>query len=107
MESPIEIHDELKADLELKESEVAVVHGLVIGNVYVRGSSSLILHGIIKGDLNIEEQGEVFLHGMVSGDVEIKGGKLNHYGMIRGKLNKLGGDVVIHMKAVVQEEMVS
>ncbi len=104
MESPIEVHDELKEDLELKESEVAVVHGMVVGNVFVRGSSSLILHGVIKGNVNIEDQGEVFLHGMVSGDVEIKGGKLNHYGMIKGRLNKLGGEIVVHSKAVVQEE---
>jgi len=47
-DNPIEINDELKGNLELKDSEVAVIHGMICGDVFVKGSSTLILHGIIR-----------------------------------------------------------
>ena len=104
MENPREIHEDIKEDLQLKGSDVIVVHGQISGDVFVRGSSTLILHGIIRGSVWVEDQGAAFIHGMVSGDVTNNGGRVKHYGMIKGKLNKLAGETVVHPRALVCEE---
>ena len=102
-DNPLEIHDELRENLELKESEVAVVHGIVYGDVSVRGSSTLILHGIIRGNVVVEGQGTFFIHGMVYGDVTNNGGTIRHYGMVKGKLNKHSGETIVNSRAIVCE----
>ena len=104
MDNPIEIHDELKENLKLKESEVAVVHGMVCGDVFVGGSSTLILHGIIRGNVIVKEQAVFFLHGMVYGDVTNNGGTIRHYGMVKGRLNKLSGETIVSSRAIVCDE---
>ena len=101
MENPRDVHEELREDLQLKESEVAVVHGTIIGDVFVRGSSNLILHGIVRGNIYIEDQGSAFIHGIVFGDVTNNGGTVKHYGMINGHMNKLSGETVVSPRAVI------
>ncbi|MCK5321182.1 hypothetical protein KAJ38_01265 [Candidatus Pacearchaeota archaeon] len=102
-DNPIEIHDELKEDIDLKGSEVAVIHGIVGGDVSVTGSSTLILHGIIRGNVTVGGQGTFFIHGIVYGDVTNNGGIIRHYGMIKGKLNKISGETIVNPKAIVCE----
>lgn len=104
MESPKEIHEDLREDLQLKESEVAVVHGQILGSVFVKGKSTFILHGIVRGNVWIEENGSAFIHGIVTGNVTNNGGIVKHYGLIKGQLNSLSGETIIHPKAVVCQE---
>ena len=103
-DNPIEIHDELKDNLKLKESEIEVVNGIVCWDVFVKGNATLILHGIIRGNVIVEGQGTFFLHGMVYGDVTNNGGVIRHYGMIKGRLNKLSGETIINSRAIVCNE---
>lgn len=104
MGNPREIHGDIGKDLQLKESEVAVVHGQISGDVFVKGSSTLILHGIVRGNVWVEDQGTAFIHGMVSGNVTNDGGRVKHYGMIKGKLNKLAGETVVNPRSLICED---
>lgn len=102
--NPLDIHvGSSSEDLKLKGAEIAVVRGVHEGNIYVFGGSTLILRGIVKGSIYIEETGSAFIHGIVTGDVTNNGGRLKHYGVIKGRLNRLAGETVIWPRSIIGE----
>lgn len=67
------------------------LRGMVIGNLTV-SQGTLILTGVVCRDLYVEEHGIVELRGMVGGDAVNRGGRLHIYGMVKGRVNDLGGE---------------
>ncbi len=102
MDNPLE-HSDSREDLKLKGAEIVVVRGVHNGNVYIANGSTLILRGIVKGNIYIEEEGNAFLHGIVTGDVINNGGRLKHYGVIKGTLTRLSGETVSWPKSIIGE----
>ena len=75
--------------------------GMITGSATVNSGVSLELSGMVIGDLIVDEGATVELHGMVGGDVTNKGGRLNVYGMIQGRLFKSSGETHVDAKAVI------
>jgi hypothetical protein len=61
----------------------------------------LILRGIVTGSVYIEENATAFIHGIVFGNVTNNGGQLKHYGVIKGKLNRIAGETVTWPNSVI------
>ena len=103
MENPEETYEDFREDLELKGSEIAVIHGQIFGDVFVRGKATLILHGIVRGNVWVENHGSAFIHGLVTGDITNNGGRVKHYGLIKGRINQLAGETIVHPRALICE----
>ena len=101
MVNPLE--SDSREDLKLNGQEIAVVRGVHNGNIYVFGGATLILRGIVKGSIYIEDNATAFIHGIVFGDVTNNGGRLKHYGVIKGRLNRLAGETIIWPKSIIGE----
>ena len=83
----------IDADLEF--------HGMVTGNATVIKNVNLILHGMICKSLSVEKDGFAVIYGTISGDLVNKGGRVEVFGMVNGKLIENYGETIIHSGAVI------
>jgi len=76
--------------------------GLILGNVTVAPHVTLELMGMIVGELQVERSSNVRLRGMVDGNVENRGGHLEVWGTVTGKIFRKKGATIVHPEAFVK-----
>ena len=84
-------------------SEDTQLHGMIIGRITVVEGVIFHLHGMVIGDLMLREKATVYLHGMVNGNVINKGGYLEVFGCINGRLVRESGETIVDTQAIVRE----
>ncbi|KIL46946.1 hypothetical protein KP77_25150 [Jeotgalibacillus alimentarius] len=95
-----EIEGKIEDNIEIEED--TVLRGMIVGDVQVIGSAEFILSGMVVGDITLYENTNVYIRGTVSGDVINKGGSLEVYGVIDGKLIKEQGTNLIDKDAIIE-----
>jgi hypothetical protein len=76
--------------------------GMVTGDIIVVANGNLQLDGTCGRNLILEEGSTVFLNGTVSGNVYNRGGELEVYGVIYGRLHKDAGQTIVDSDAVIR-----
>jgi len=94
-------HGKIEGDLSLNYE--FVLHGMVTGNIVVERGGSLYLHGTCGKNLIIQEGGKAYLHGTVSGDMQNRGGYLEVYSVINGRLTTDTGNTIVDKDAVIRK----
>jgi hypothetical protein len=97
-------HGKIEGNLEVGDG--FILHGMVTGTITVLDGGVLELHGTCGRDLILEEGATAFLRGTVSGDVRNRGGRLEVYGAIYGRLYKVAGETVVDHNAIVKRGVV-
>lgn len=62
------------------------LHGMVTGNVTVVPGGVLVLHGMCCQSVVVERGAAAYLHGTVGGDVLNRGGHLEVFGIVGGRV---------------------
>jgi cytoskeletal protein CcmA (bactofilin family) len=89
----IEGQTRIEQDTELR--------GMVSGNVTVAPGVMLELRGMVVGRLELERLSKTLLRGMVTGDVVNRGGHLEVWGTVTGRIARQDGVTIVHPGAVV------
>jgi len=79
----------------------SILHGMISGNVIVKDSVDFIVFGKIVGSILIEKNGKTKIHGTVQGN-KINSGECQIFGVVKGFIEKVGGQFLIDPKAIVQ-----
>lgn len=95
------IRDIIEGATNIKED--TQLHGMIVGSTTVSNNALFQLHGKIIGDLILIKDCSVYIHGMVNGDVINKGGCLEIFGTVNGKVIRENGETKIDSKAVIQK----
>lgn len=83
-------------------NEDTQLFGMIVGSTTISEKASLQLHGMIIGNLILKEDSKVYLHGMVNGDVINKGGYLEIFGIVNGKIIREKGETIVDSQAIVR-----
>lgn len=76
-------------------------HGTYEGQVTVKENKTLVLHGMIVGSLYLEDRSDVKVHGTVSKDIINQGGNLEIFGTVNGRIFNNSGTIFIDPNAKV------
>lgn len=95
------IRDKIEGNTILNED--TQLHGMIVGLTTVSENTVLQLHGTIIGNLILKEDSTAYLHGMVNGDVINKGGHLEVFGTVNGKVIRENGETIVDSKAIVRD----
>ena len=79
------------------------LNGMVSGAVNIVAGATLWLNGMIVGDVSVEKNARTYIYGMVSGDVINRGGDLEVYGVVNGRVLCMDGKTLIDPNSVVRE----
>lgn len=93
------IEHKIEGDTRIEED--TELRGMITGNVMVAPGVTLELRGMVLGSLGLERSSRVYLRGMVTGNVENRGGHLEVWGMVDGRISRQDGITIVHPKAVV------
>jgi len=94
------IRDKVEGETVLTEGTELL--GMIVGKTTVSEDTLLKLHGMIVGDLILEKGSTVYLHGTVNGDVINRGGVLQVFGIVNGRIVRQSGETVVDSKALVR-----
>lgn len=67
---------------QLTVTHDVVLHGMVIGDVWVTGGAVLTLYGVVTGDLHVDAGGAAVIRGAVNGAVINKGERIQVFGTV-------------------------
>lgn len=93
------IHHRIESAVRLEED--TQLHGTIAGNVAVAPNITLELYGTVVGKLELEPASKIVLSGTVHGDVVNRGGHLEVYGTVYGRIVRQEGVTIIDPNAVV------
>jgi hypothetical protein len=91
-----------KIEGETNLNEDTKLTGMIVGSTTVSENTLLQLHGMIIGNLILKKGCSVYLHGMVDGDVINKGGYLEIFGIVNGKVIRENGETKVDSKAIIR-----
>lgn len=91
---------EIRGNLEIDDDFTLL--GMVTGNITVLDGGTLELNGTCHRDLIVEKGATVSLNGTVKGNVHNRGGRLEVYGIIDGRLHKEAGESFIDDRAIIR-----
>ena len=83
-------------------SEDTELYGMIAGDTRVCENIVLKLHGMVIGKLILETNSVAYLHGMVVGDILNKGGHLEIFGTVNGRVLTENGKTLIDPKASIR-----
>jgi len=95
------IHETIEGDATLRED--TAFHGTINGSMTVAERVQAFFHGIVNGQLILNNNSTVYLHGTVNGDVINRGGHLEIFGVVNGRVMREAGESTIHPKAIVRD----
>jgi hypothetical protein len=93
------IHDTVEGDVIFRSD--TDLRGTVTGSVRVERGIKLELRGTVAGDLSLAKDSTVELRGTVKGNVTNRGGSLNVYGVIKGRLTTDAGTSGLFSKSII------
>jgi hypothetical protein len=98
-------HGKIEGDLHVQDE--FRLHGLVTGNIFVSPKGILHLHGLCAGNVYVEKDGFAYIHGTISKNLENRGGYIEVWGTITGKVYTVEGETKIDDDAVIIGKTVS
>lgn len=96
-----EIKGKTEGNIKIKEN--TVLRGMIVGDVKVLESAEFIISGMIIGNVTVHENTKVYIRGTVNGDVINKGGYLEVYGIVKGRLLKERGTEFVDKDAIIKQ----
>ena len=96
------INGKINGDLCLNDN--AEIHGMVTGTITVLSGVTLFLYGLCGKNLIVEKNAKTIVHGMVSGNIENRGGNLEVYGLVVGRVLEISGITLIDKNALIQNK---
>jgi cytoskeletal protein CcmA (bactofilin family) len=93
------IDHKIEGDARIEQD--SELHGMIAGNVTVAPDVIFELCGMVVGNLELERLSRTFLRGTVTGDVVNRGGHLEVWGRVTGRIVRQDGTTIVHPKAVV------
>ena len=94
------INDKIEGDTIINED--TQLNGMIVGKTTVAEGIQLELNGMIVGNVVVEKNSAVYLCGEVVGNVVNEGGRLEVFGIVKGKVLRKDGDTFVDSKAIVR-----
>ena len=95
------VKDTIESDTLIKEN--THLQGMIIGTTIVLPKIVLNLNGMIVGNLILAKNSVVYHHGTVKGDIINKGGKIEIFGTVIGRIIRESGITKIHDNSIIND----